>query len=56
MTPNVANDFNTMNKGLFAGLSAAGILESENVYPDFGACAPSSLAPETADASNQASR
>lgn len=54
VTPNVENVFNTINKGLFAGLSAAGFLGLGNAYPDFGAFVQQSLIPAKADAFNQA--
>ncbi|CZT25466.1 related to lipase 1 [Ramularia collo-cygni] len=56
VTPNVENVFNTINKGPFAGLSAAGFLGLGNAYPDFGAFVQQSLKPEKADAFNQAGR
>ncbi|KAI4672754.1 uncharacterized protein J4E78_001256 [Alternaria triticimaculans] len=56
VTPNVENVFNTINKGLFAGLSAAGFLGLGNAYPEFGKYVQDSLKPEKADAFNQAGR
>jgi hypothetical protein len=50
VTPNVKNVFNTINKGLFAGLSAAGFLGLGNAYVQ------SSLVPAKADTFNQAGR
>jgi hypothetical protein len=54
VTPNVENVFNTINKGPFAGLSAAGFLGLGNAYPEFGAFVQQSLVPATADKFNQA--
>jgi hypothetical protein len=56
VTPNVKNIFNTINKGLFASLCAAGFLGLGNAYPDFGAFFHSSLVPAKANGFNQAGR
>ncbi|KAI5238365.1 hypothetical protein E4T43_07458 [Aureobasidium subglaciale] len=56
ITPNVVNVSSTLNKGPFAGISAAGFLGLGNAYPDFGAYVQSSLIPEKAAAFNQAGR
>jgi hypothetical protein len=53
-TPNVKNVFNTLKKGSFAGISAAGSLGLGEAYPDLGACVQKSLKPETAAKFNQA--
>jgi hypothetical protein len=37
VTPNVTSVIDTINKGLFAGIAAAGILGLGSAYPDFGA-------------------
>lgn len=34
VTPNITSVYNTINKGLFAGLNAAGILSLAKAYPD----------------------
>jgi hypothetical protein len=54
VTPNVDNVLTTINKGLFAGIAAAGFIGLGNAYPDFGAFVQSSLKPERAAAFNQA--
>jgi hypothetical protein len=54
VTPNVINVFNTINKGIFAGLSAAGFIGLGSANSDFEAYVQCSLVPETADAFNQA--
>lgn len=54
ITPNVENVFNTINKGLFAGIAAAGFLGLGNAYPDFGNYVQQSLVPAKAAAFNQA--
>ncbi|KAI4952479.1 hypothetical protein J4E91_002950 [Alternaria rosae] len=54
VTPDVNNVFTTINKGLFAGIAAAGFIGLGNANPDFGKYVQDSLKPETADAFNQA--
>ncbi|KEQ95591.1 hypothetical protein AUEXF2481DRAFT_29027 [Aureobasidium subglaciale EXF-2481] len=46
ITPNVVKVFDTLNKGTFAGISAAGFLGLGNAYTDFDAYVQSSLIPE----------
>lgn len=54
VTPNIANVYNTINEGLFAGLSAAGVLSLAKAYPDFNTYLQSILVPSTAAAFNAA--
>jgi hypothetical protein len=54
IAPNIKNIFNTIDKGLFASLSAAGFLGLGNAYLDFGAFFHLSLV--LANGFNQAGR
>lgn len=47
LTPNIPSVYNTINKGLFAGLNVAGILSLAKAYPTFNTYLQEILAPAT---------